>query len=31
MVLIKCPKCGKENISDSAEMCPRDRFFNKVL
>ena len=22
MALIKCPECGKENISDSAEMCP---------
>ncbi len=22
MDLIKCPECGKENVSDSAEMCP---------
>lgn len=22
MALIKCPECGKENVSDSAEMCP---------
>lgn len=22
MGLIKCPECGRENVSDSAEMCP---------
>lgn len=22
MALIKCPECGRENVSDSAEMCP---------
>lgn len=22
MALIKCPECGKENVSDSAEICP---------
>lgn len=22
MALIKCPKCGKENVSDSTEACP---------
>lgn len=22
MSLIKCPECGRENVSDSAEMCP---------
>ncbi len=22
MALIRCPECGKENVSDSAEMCP---------
>lgn len=22
MALIQCPECGKENVSDSAEMCP---------
>lgn len=22
MALIKCPECGKENVSDSAEVCP---------
>lgn len=22
MALIKCPECGKENVSDSAEACP---------
>ena len=22
MALVKCPECGKENISDSAETCP---------
>lgn len=22
MALVKCPECGKENVSDSAEMCP---------
>ena len=22
MALIKCPECGKENVSDSAETCP---------
>lgn len=22
MALIKCPECGKENVSDSAESCP---------
>lgn len=21
MALIKCPECGRENVSDSAEMC----------
>lgn len=22
MALINCPECGKENVSDTAEMCP---------
>lgn len=22
MALVKCPECGHENVSDSAEMCP---------
>lgn len=22
MALVKCPECGKENVSDNAEMCP---------
>ena len=22
MALIKCPECGREKVSDSAEMCP---------
>lgn len=22
MALIKCPECGRDNVSDSAEMCP---------
>lgn len=22
MALVKCPECGKENVSDSAQMCP---------
>lgn len=22
MALVKCPKCGKENVSDTAESCP---------
>lgn len=22
MALIKCPECGRENVSDSAEACP---------
>lgn len=22
MALVKCPECGRENVSDSAEMCP---------
>ena len=22
MALIKCPECGRENVSDSAESCP---------
>ena len=22
MALIKCPECGKENVSDSAAACP---------
>ena len=22
MGLIKCPECGRENVSDSAEACP---------
>ena len=22
MALIKCPECGRENVSDKAEMCP---------
>lgn len=22
MALIRCPECGRENVSDSAEMCP---------
>lgn len=22
MALIKCPECGRENVSDSAENCP---------
>lgn len=26
MSLIKCPECGKENVSDSAEACPRCGF-----
>lgn len=26
MSLIKCPECGKENVSDSAEVCPRCGF-----
>lgn len=23
MALIKCPECGRENVSDSAEACPK--------
>ncbi len=26
MALIKCPECGRENVSDSAEMCPNCGF-----
>lgn len=26
MSLIKCPECGKENVSDSAESCPNCGF-----
>lgn len=26
MALIKCPECGKENVSDKAEMCPQCGF-----
>ena len=26
MALIKCPECGKENVSDSAEACPHCGF-----
>lgn len=22
MALVKCPECGRENVSDSAEVCP---------
>ena len=22
MALIKCPECGREKVSDTAEMCP---------
>ena len=22
MALVKCPECGRENVSDSAETCP---------
>lgn len=22
MALIRCPECGKENVSDTAEQCP---------
>jgi uncharacterized membrane protein YvbJ len=22
MALVKCPECGRENVSDKAEMCP---------
>ena len=22
MALVKCPECGRENVSDSAEACP---------
>ena len=22
MALIKCPECGRENVSDTAEACP---------
>lgn len=22
MALINCPECGRENVSDNAEMCP---------
>lgn len=22
MALINCPECGKENVSDQADMCP---------
>ncbi len=22
MALVKCPECGKENVSDTAEACP---------
>lgn len=35
MALVKCPECGRENVSDSAESCPNCGFgikvhFNKV-
>ena len=26
MALVKCPECGKENVSDSAEACPECGF-----
>ena len=26
MALIKCPECGKENVSDTAESCPNCGF-----
>ena len=26
MALIKCPECGRENVSDNAEMCPNCGF-----
>lgn len=26
MALIKCPECGRENVSDSAESCPNCGF-----
>lgn len=22
MALVKCPECGRENVSDTAEACP---------
>ncbi len=37
MALIKCPECGKENVSDSAEACPncgfgvKEYFKNKTI
>lgn len=30
MALIKCPECGRENVSDSAEMCPECGYGIKV-
>ena len=26
MALVKCPECGKENVSDSADTCPNCGF-----
>lgn len=30
MALIKCPECGKENVSDSAISCPECGFAIKT-
>ena len=31
MALVKCPECGKENVSDSADACPNCGFGIKVF
>ena len=30
MALVKCPECGREKVSDSAESCPNCGYAIKV-
>ena len=30
MALVKCPECGRENVSDTAEACPNCGFNIKL-
>lgn len=30
MALVKCPECGRENVSDTAEVCPNCGFNIKL-
>lgn len=30
MALVKCPECGRENVSDNAEACPECGYGIKV-